>query len=101
MIQNGKLQSFLFELINGISNIKAQNAEDVLYSKYLHEKNNATLLNWKINYFSIINGFITTLISLIANLIVYWIGANSIIAGTLTMGTLISFNSEKLSIVVD
>ncbi len=93
MIQNGKLQSFLFELINGISNIKAQNAEDVLYSKYLHEKNNATLLNWKINYFSIINGFITTLISLIANLIVYWIGANSIIAGTLTMGTLISFNS--------
>ena len=43
MIQNGKLQSFLFELINGISNIKAQNAEDVLYSKYLHEKNNATV----------------------------------------------------------
>ncbi|MCR5437318.1 MAG: peptidase domain-containing ABC transporter, partial [Treponema sp.] len=93
MVQNGKLQSLLFEIINGINTIKSLTAEPVTNGKYLYEKNESTILNWKINKFYIFNGYITTVVSLISNLLIYWYGASCIISGTLSVGTLLSFNS--------
>lgn len=100
IVLHGKLQSMLFEIINGIYTIKSLTAENTTYLKYLERKSEYTLLDWKINLFYILNGFIITIISLVSNLLIYWIGSNFIIADVLSIGSLMSFNS-LLSFFVD
>ena len=49
--------------------------------------------SWTLNKYGISQSLITGLINGISGILVYWIGCSSIIGGTMSFGTLITFNS--------
>lgn len=93
MSQNAEVQSYLYESINGVSTVKALNAEDIVNIEYEKKKMTAVNTNWTLNKYGISQGLISGLISGISGLLIYWLGCSSIIEGTMSFGTLITFNS--------
>ena len=93
MSENADVQSYLFESINGVATVKALNAESLVHNEYEKKKMKAVSTGWKLNNYGIMQGFITGIINGVSGILVYWIGSSNIIAGTLSFGTLITFNS--------
>lgn len=93
MEQNSKVNSFLFESINGIETIKAYNSEikvnnemDSLYVNLLSKV-------FKIKTIYNISQTLTTTISLIGEVIVLWTGMKYVLSDQMTLGQLITFNA--------
>lgn len=93
MSQNADVQSYLYESINGVATVKALNAEQKVFETYEQKKMKAVDTSWHLNRFSISQNLLTGLVSGISSILVYWIGCRFIINDTLTLGTLISFNT--------
>jgi len=93
MSQNADVQSYLYESLNGAATVKALNAEETVNGEYERKKMTAVNTSWTLNKFEISQGMITGLVNGISGILVYWIGCSSIIAGTMSFGTLITFNS--------
>ena len=93
MSQNAEVQSYLYESINGVTTVKAFNAERIVNEEYETKKMKAVNTNWILNKYGISQNLITGLINGISGILIYWIGCSSIIAGTMSFGTLITFNS--------
>ena len=93
MSQNAEVQSYLYESLNGVSTVKALNAEKLVNLEYEKKKMTAIDTAWKVNRYGISQGFFSGLINGISGILVYWIGCSSIISGTMSFGTLITFNA--------
>lgn len=93
MSQNAEVQSYLYESLNGVATVKALNAEQVVNYEYEKKKMTAVNTTWTLNRFGISQGFLSGLISGVSGILVYWIGCSAIIDGTMSFGTLITFNS--------
>ena len=93
MSQNADVQSYLYESLNGVATVKALNAEQIINEEYEKKKMTAVNTSWTLNKYGISQSLITGLINGISGILVYWIGCSSIIGGTMSFGTLITFNS--------
>ena len=93
MSQNADVQSYLYESLNGVATVKALNAEQIVNEEYEKKKITAVNTSWTLNKYGISQSLITGLINGISGILVYWIGCSSIIGGTMSFGTLITFNS--------
>ncbi len=93
MSQNADVQSFLYEILNGASTIKALNAESKVNYEYEKKKMLSVETNWNLNRFGIAQGLLSNIINGATSILVYWIGCSSIIGGSLSFGTLVTFNS--------
>ena len=93
MSQNADVQSYLYESLNGVSTVKALNAEEIINYEYEKKKMTAVNTNWTLNRYGISQGLFRGLINGISGILIYWIGCSSIIEGTMSFGTLITFNS--------
>lgn len=93
MSQNADVQSYLYESLNGVATVKALNAEQIVNEEYEKKKMTAVNTSWTLNKYGISQSLITGLINGISGILVYWIGCSSIIGGTMSFGTLITFNS--------
>lgn len=92
MSQNAEVQSYLYESLNGVATVKALNAEQIVNEEYEKKKMTAVDTSWKLNKYGISQNLITGLLNGISGILVYWIGCFSIIGGTMSFGTLITFN---------
>ncbi|MBP5520321.1 MAG: peptidase domain-containing ABC transporter [Treponema sp.] len=93
MSQNADVQSYLYESLNGVATVKALNAEEIVNTEYEKKKMTAVSTNWTLNRYGISQGLVSGLINGISGILVYWIGCSAIIGGTMSFGTLITFNS--------
>ncbi len=93
MSQNAEVQSYLYESLNGLTTVKALNAESIVHEEYEKKKMNSVNTGWTLNKYGISQELITELINGISGILIYWIGCASIINGSMTLGTLITFNS--------
>ena len=93
MSQNAEVQSYLYESINGAATVKALNAEEIVNLEYEKKKMKAVNTSWTLNKYGISQGLIAGLINGISGILVYWLGCSGIIKGTLSFGSLITFNS--------
>ena len=93
MSQNADVQSYLYESINGVATVKALNAEQIVNDEYEKKKMTAVNTGWTLNKYGIAQGLLSGLINGISGILVYWLGCSSIIGGTMSFGTLITFNS--------
>ena len=93
MSQNADVQSYLYESLNGVATVKALNAEDIVNHEYEKKKMIAVNTGWTLNRYGISQGLVSGLVNGISGILVYWIGCSSIIGGTMSFGTLITFNS--------
>jgi len=93
MSQNAEVQSYLYESINGIATVKALNAENIVTNEYEKRKMTAVKTSWTLNRYGISQGLLTDLINGGFSILIYWIGCASILNGTMSFGTLLTFNS--------
>lgn len=93
MSQNAEVQSFLYESLNGVATIKALNAEEIVNMEYEKKKMTAINTDWKLNRYGISQGLVSGLVNGISGILIYWIGCSAIISGSMSFGTLITFNS--------
>ena len=93
MSQNADVQSYLYESLNGVATVKALNAEEIVNNEY--EKKKITYVNtsWTLNKYGITQGLVSGLINGVSGILVYWLGCSSILGGTMSIGTLITFNT--------
>ncbi|MCR5253402.1 MAG: peptidase domain-containing ABC transporter [Treponema sp.] len=93
MSQNAEVQSYLYESLNGVATVKALNAEEIVNTEYEKKKMTAMATGWTLNRYGISQGLVSGLINGMSGIFIYWIGCSSIISGTMSLGTLITFNS--------
>lgn len=93
MSQNAEVQSYLYESLNGVATVKALNAGNIVNEEYEKKKMIAVDTTWKVNRYGITENFISGLLNGISGILVYWLGSSAIINGTMSFGTLITFNS--------
>lgn len=93
MSQNAEVQSYLYESLNGVATIKALNAEQIVNNEYEKKKMTAINTSWTLNKYGITQGLVSGLINGISGILVYWLGCSSILDGSMSFGTLITFNS--------
>ena len=93
MSQNAEVQSYLYESLNGVATVKALNVEEIVNTEYEQKKMIAVNTGWKLNRYGISQSLLSGLISGISGILIYWIGSSAIITGTMSFGTLITFNS--------
>lgn len=93
MSQNAEVQSYLYESINGISTVKALNAENIVNTEYEKKKMKVVNTGWTLNKYSISQDLISDIVNGVSALLIFWLGSASIIDGTLSFGTLITFNA--------
>ncbi len=93
MSQNADVQSYLYESLDGVTTVKALNAEEIVNIEYEKKKMTAVATGWTLNRYGISQGLIGGLISGISEILIYWIGCSAIISNTMSIGTLIAFNS--------
>ena len=93
MSQNAEVQSYLYESLNGVATVKALNAEEIVNNEYEKKKMTAVATGWTLNRYGISQGLVSGLINGVSGILIYWIGCSAIIDGTMSFGTLITFNS--------
>lgn len=93
MIQNAEVQSYLYESLNGVATVKAMNAEQIINNVYEKKKMSAINISWILNKYRISQGLISGLINGISSILVFWLGCSSILSDSMSLGTLITFNS--------
>lgn len=93
MSQNADVESYLYESINGVATVKALNAEDFVYEEYEKKKMIANETSWHLNNIGISQNLISGIIDSACGIFIFWLGSSSIIDGTLSFGTLLTFNS--------
>jgi ATP-binding cassette subfamily B protein len=90
---NAEQSSMVIESIQGIETIKANGIEWDVRTKWEErflEMVNTTFRLAKLNLFS---GAISTVFSTLAGVTILWLGANLVIAGKMSLGELMAFNS--------
>lgn len=93
MSQNADVESYLYESINGVATVKALNAEDFVYEEYEKRKMASNETSWHLNNIGISQKLISGIINSACSIFTLWVGCSSIIDGTLSFGTLLTFNS--------
>lgn len=93
MSEGAEISSFLYESINGILTIKALNSEEKTFENYEQKKMKLVKTTWSLNKYGIAQGLITGILNSVSGILIYWLGAAQIIKGTLSLGTLMTFNT--------
>ena len=93
MSQNADVQSYLYESLNGVATVKALNAEEIVNNEYEKKKMTVVNTNWTLNKYGITQGLVSGLINGTSSILIYWLGFSSILDGSMSFGTLITFNS--------
>lgn len=93
MEDNSKLTSYCIETINGIQTIKVYNAEEdteeITESKFITLMKSLFKLQWFKNFQSALK----SLVEVVGEILILWIGGIDVINGNMTIGQLITFNS--------
>lgn len=93
MSQKADVNSYLYESLNGMSTIKALDAEEIVYDEYEKKKMTEINTSWTLNKYGITQNVISGLINGISSTLIYWIGFSVILDGKMSLGILITFTS--------
>jgi ABC-type bacteriocin/lantibiotic exporter with double-glycine peptidase domain len=93
MSQAAETESYLIETLNGISTVKALNAE---YDAVLETENRFIKMiksGFKVGLFKNLQFSLQNFITLIGGIVILWVGGYLVIKGQLSIGQLITFNA--------
>jgi ATP-binding cassette, subfamily B, bacterial HlyB/CyaB len=85
------LQAFLFETVSGIETVKAMALEPPLVQRWDTYLARSVTADYRVDRLNAIAGGIGKLLRDLTTLVILWIGAGQVLAGTLTVGALIAF----------
>lgn len=91
--EEAMVSSTLVELVNGAYTVKAHNAEQMTFDGYEKNRMASVWTSWKANNTRIIQRLLTGIINGVNAIIIFWVGSNSIIDGTFSIGSFLSFSA--------
>jgi ATP-binding cassette subfamily B protein len=91
--QNADVQSYLVEMVHGISTVKALNAQERVFWEYEKKQMKAINTGWSTAKLSVLGGFLNDCIDDFGGTLFFWVGSYFILKGQISLGTLISFNA--------
>jgi HlyB family type I secretion system ABC transporter len=89
----GKTQGYMNEILSGIVTLKAAGAERRAFSRWenlFFEEMNISL---RLSYLSLVISTVVGIVSLLSPLLLLWIGAKLVIAGTMSVGTMLALDT--------
>ncbi|MEC1543695.1 peptidase domain-containing ABC transporter [Bacillus halotolerans] len=91
--EHSEVQGAQTEMLYGIFGVKTSGVEKMIYDRWLHRfKNLMNAYRKKENVLNRVNTVSSTL-QLMAPLIILWVGAHQVFAGSITLGMLVAFHS--------
>lgn len=93
MESNAKLSSSIIEDINGIETIKSLNAEKKSYMRLENELGTFLSNSFTYNKLTIIQKSLKTVVQLLVNVCILWVGSDLVISNNLSVGQLITYNA--------
>lgn len=96
----GKTQGYMNEVLSGIATLKAAGAEHRAFERWENLFFDEMNISLRLSYLSSVLSTILSTISILSPLILLWIGATLVINGTLTLGTMLAFNTLAIEFLV-
>jgi HlyB family type I secretion system ABC transporter len=96
----GKTQGYMNELLSGIATLKAAGAEQRAFQRwenfFFHEMN----VSLRLSYLSSVVGNVFGILAVFAPLLLLWIGAQQVMAGSMSIGTMLALNTLAVQLLV-
>ena len=93
MEDNSQLTSYLVESLNGIQTVKAFNGEKTVETETEFRFVKLLRSIFRLAGISNAQSGLKALVEAVGGIVIIWVGASSVLAGDMTMGSLISFNA--------
>ena len=96
----GKTQGYMNEVLSGIASIKAAGAEHRAFHRWENHFFNEMNISLRLNYLSSVVGSLFSVITVLSPLVLLWIGARQVIAGTMSIGFMLALNTLAVQFLV-
>lgn len=96
----GKTQGYMSEVLAGIATIKASGAEHRVFNRWENLFFNEMNISLRLNYLSSIVSTTLSIINVLAPLLLLWIGALQVMAGVMSIGTMLALNTLAVQFLV-
>lgn len=96
----GKTQGYLNEVLAGIATVKAAGAEQRALNRWTNLFFEEMNISVRRNYLLSVISIILELLYVLSPLLLLWIGATQVIAGTMSIGSMIALNTLAVSFLV-
>ncbi|WP_420628005.1 peptidase domain-containing ABC transporter [Candidatus Leptofilum sp.] len=100
LAEQSKEQGYLVEALSGIETLKAAGAENIAFDKWSNlffKQLNATIRQ---NYVTAVIEIIMTNIRTFSPLLLLWVGARHVLAGEMSLGTMLALNTLAVAFLV-
>jgi HlyB family type I secretion system ABC transporter len=96
----GKTQGYMNEVLAGIATIKAAGAEHQAFNRWESHFFNEMNVSLRLSYLSSVIGNVFSIINVLAPLLLLWVGSLQVIAGTMSIGTMLALNTLAVQFLV-
>jgi ATP-binding cassette, subfamily B, bacterial len=96
----GKTQGYMNEVLAGIATIKAAGAEHRAFNRWENLFFNEMNVSLRLSYLSSVIGTLFSIINVLSPLLLLWIGSLQVIAGTMSIGTMLALNTLAVQFLV-
>lgn len=96
----GKTQGYMNEVLSGIATIKAAGAEHRAFNRWENLFFNEMNVSLRLNYLSSVVSTAFGIINILSPLLLLWIGSLQVIAGTMSIGTMLALNTLAIQFLV-
>lgn len=96
----GKTQGYMNEVLAGIATIKAAGAEQRVFNRWESHFFNEMNISLRLNYLSALVSNLFGIINVISPLLLLWVGSLQVIAGTMSIGTMLALNALAVQFLV-
>jgi ATP-binding cassette, subfamily B, bacterial len=96
----GKTQGYMNEVLSGIATIKAAGAEHRAFNRWENLFFNEMNVSLRLSYLSSVVGTIFGILNVLSPLLLLWIGSLQVIAGNMSIGTMLAVNTLAIQFLV-
>ncbi|HEX7737414.1 MAG TPA: peptidase domain-containing ABC transporter [Ktedonobacteraceae bacterium] len=96
----GKTQGYMNEVLAGIATVKAAGAEQRVFHRWESYFFNEMNISLRLSYLSSVVSTFFTIITLLSPLLLLWVGALQVIAGAMSIGTMLALNVLAVQLLV-
>ncbi len=96
----GKTQGYLNEVLSGIATVKAAGAEQRVLAHWTNLFFDEMNISIRRNYLLAVVGIVFEILQFLSPILLLWIGAMQVIAGTMTVGAMLALNTLAVSFLV-
>ena len=96
----GKTQGYMNEVLSGIATLKAAGAENRAFERWENLFFDEMNISLRLSYLSSVISTLLSTVNVLSPLVLLWIGSTQVINGSMTLGTMLAFNTLAIEFLV-